>query len=214
MLEAEDEEDVFHDAQSGGDDIEQATEQEDLHISVYAISGMPSFKTMRIKGKVKKFPLTILIDSGSTHNFLDPMMAKRTGQMIQNTQPLTVIVADGTKLMSKAAISDFTWWMQGTEFQADVRLLPLGGCDMVLGVQWLTTLGPVLWDFKELHMEFHAKGKKHVLRGGASVELQEVSSATTQTILRKKPQGLVAQLNNKRDRFRMAATKGTNGGKP
>ena len=30
--------------------------------------------------------------------------------------------------------------MQGEEFRADLRLLPLGGCDIVLGIQWLVEL--------------------------------------------------------------------------
>lgn len=32
--------------------------------------------------------------------------------------------------------------------------LPLGGCDLVLGVQWFSTISPVLWDFQKLTMEF------------------------------------------------------------
>lgn len=32
--------------------------------------------------------------------------------------------------------------------------MPLGGCDIVLGVQWLRTIGPVLWDFDKLYMKF------------------------------------------------------------
>ena len=27
--------------------------------------------------------------------------------------------------------------------------MPLGGCDVILGTQWLRTLGPILWDFVE-----------------------------------------------------------------
>ena len=34
--------------------------------------------------------------------------------------------------------------MQGKEFKADMRLIPLGGCDKVLGIQWLALLGPQL----------------------------------------------------------------------
>ena len=29
----------------------------------------------------------------------------------------------------------------------------LGGCDVVLGAQWMRTLGPILWDFAELSLE-------------------------------------------------------------
>ncbi|KAA8539824.1 hypothetical protein F0562_026516 [Nyssa sinensis] len=171
MIEAEEEEDVFEDVVQ---EIEKEDVQEELQISVHALSGSLSYKTMRIKEKVKKNVVTILIDSGSTHNFLDPTMAKRTGASIQFTNPLAVVVADGTKLQSKAVVKDFQWVMQGTNFTADMRLLPLGGCDMVLGVQWLPTLGPVLWDFQNLRMEFTAFGTKHVLRGGATVEIQQV----------------------------------------
>ncbi|KAA8522988.1 hypothetical protein F0562_009411 [Nyssa sinensis] len=186
MIEAEEEEDVFEDVVQ---EMEKEDVQEELQISVHALSGSLSYKTMRIKGKVKKNVVTILIDSGSTHNFLDPAMAKRAGASIQFTNPLTVVVADGTKLQSKAVVKEFQWVMQGTTFTADMRLLPLGGCDMVLGVQWLSTLGPMLWDFQNLKMEFTAFGKKHVLRGGATVEIQQVEVKAMEKLMQKKTTG-------------------------
>lgn len=170
MLEAE-EEDELQEGEDSEIISEQDTGTEELQISVHALTGALSYRTMRIKGKVKKCTFTILIDSGSTHNFLDPVLAKRTGQNIKHINPLTVVVADGTKVFSKAMVEGFKWNMQGAEFEANVRLLPLGGCDMVLGVQWLSTLGPVLWDFKDLRMEFKTKDRKHVLRGSNSVEI-------------------------------------------
>ncbi|KAK9174927.1 hypothetical protein WN944_026931 [Citrus x changshan-huyou] len=45
--------------------------------------------------------------------------------------------------------------LKGREFQANIRLLPLGGCDMVLGILWLAKLGPILRDFKNLRMMLH-----------------------------------------------------------
>ncbi|KAA8531158.1 hypothetical protein F0562_005928 [Nyssa sinensis] len=79
MIEAEEKEDVFEDVVQ---EMEKEDVQEELQISVHALSGFLSYKTMRIKEKVKKNRVTILIDSGSTHNFLDPVMAKRTGASI------------------------------------------------------------------------------------------------------------------------------------
>ena len=32
--------------------------------------------------------------------------------------------------------------------------IDMGGCDIVLGVEWLHTLGPILMDFKEFTMKF------------------------------------------------------------
>ncbi|WRX29351.1 Reverse transcriptase domain - like 10 [Theobroma cacao] len=40
------------------------------------------------------------------------------------------------------------------------------GCDVVLGVQWLRTLGPILWDFSILTMHFKLKGKDVNLKRG------------------------------------------------
>ncbi|GJY10820.1 putative mitochondrial protein [Tanacetum coccineum] len=42
----------------------------------------------------------------------------------------------------------------------DVMLLPLRGCEMVLGIQWLSTLGTIQWNFKDLIMKFYYKGQK------------------------------------------------------
>jgi hypothetical protein len=37
--------------------------------------------------------------------------------------------------------------------------IDIGGFDIVLGVEWLRTLGPILMDFKELTMQFNQKGQ-------------------------------------------------------
>nr|GEX50732.1 hypothetical protein [Tanacetum cinerariifolium] len=44
-------------------------------------------------------------------------------------------------------------------------LLPLGGCEMVLGIQWLATFGDMQCNFKKLIMKFNHKGRQLVLRG-------------------------------------------------
>jgi hypothetical protein len=36
---------------------------------------------------------------------------------------------------------------------------------MVLGIQWLQTLGLILWDFVALKMQFSFQGQQHVLKG-------------------------------------------------
>lgn len=41
--------------------------------------GKDTSQTMRLKGKYKKRTVNILVDSGSTHNFLDTKVAKDLG---------------------------------------------------------------------------------------------------------------------------------------
>jgi hypothetical protein len=92
-------------------------------------------------------------------------VAKRIGCKIEVSNPLSVAVADRTKIYSSGVCRQLVWSMQEKEFTADMRLLNLGGCDMVLGIQWLAELRPILWDFKNLWMEFKANGKRCVLQG-------------------------------------------------
>lgn len=65
---------------------------------------------------------------------------------------------------------------------------------MVLGIQWLATLGPVKWDFKNLSMEFHLNGIRHVLRGGKKDEILTVDPEKMQRLLQKQPQGAIAHI--------------------
>lgn len=88
---------------------------------------------MRIMGQYGKRKLHILIDPGSTHNFVDLQMAKVLGCNLKAIKPMTVLAASGD-LITNYKCSDFTWKTQGYEFQAEVRTLPLGCSDLVLGV--------------------------------------------------------------------------------
>lgn len=145
------------------------------YISLNALSGIPTHNTMRVKGHVLKQLLHILMDSGSTHNFLDIHTTKKLGCRMKSTCPLTVSVAGGTKMISQYMVKNFQWKIQGVLFTSDVMLLPLGGCELVLGVQWLSTLDTIKWNFKELTMKFLFNGKKVILRGTNQSELTWMS---------------------------------------
>ena len=104
-------------------------------ISIHALNGIQSYQTMRVLGKVGKHELHILIDTGSTHNFLDTLKAKQIGCDLKNTYPLQVGVPGGRNLYSNTVCDEFSWKLQGEIFTSSVMLLPLAGCDMVLGMQ-------------------------------------------------------------------------------
>ena len=55
----------------------------------------------------------------------------------------------------------------------DFNVLHLGGCEVILGTQWLSTLGVISWNFRLLTMEFLYLGKRVFLKG-----LQPASSIT------------------------------------
>nr|GEW75289.1 hypothetical protein [Tanacetum cinerariifolium] len=66
-------------------------------------------QTMRVRGYVGKQPLHILIDCGSTHNFLDTSTAKGFPCQLSATTPLRVDVANGSKMVSSSECKTFKW---------------------------------------------------------------------------------------------------------
>ena len=60
--------------------MQQTTELDGVpQLSIHAINGIHkafNTRTMRVEGEYKKRKLYILIDSGSTHNFLDTNLVK------------------------------------------------------------------------------------------------------------------------------------------
>lgn len=70
-------------------------------------------------------------------------------------------------------------------------MLPLDGCDMVLGAQWLRTLGHILWDFSNLKMEFAKDGQKYRLMGSQPNSLKVVSSHAMERIMHQDSSGVL-----------------------
>nr|GEU35349.1 putative mitochondrial protein [Tanacetum cinerariifolium] len=59
------------------------------------------------------------------------------GCPIRSTCPLVVTVAGGNKPITTIECKEFKWQFGSMAFTTDVMLLPLRGCEMVLGIQWL-----------------------------------------------------------------------------
>lgn len=66
---------------------------------------------------------------------------------------MLVFVADGSQLTSSQQCTEFNWKMGGFFFKDGAGILPLGGFDMVLRVQWLKQLGPTTFDYENSTME-------------------------------------------------------------
>jgi hypothetical protein len=122
-------------------------------------------RTMRLMGKIGGQQVVILIDTGSTHSFVDQHRAKRIHLPVEERNQLSVMVANGEKVPCPGCCVAVIFSLQGQEFQANLHLLTLGGCDMVLGVDWLSTLGPILWDFIKLTMKFKHHTREVTLEG-------------------------------------------------
>jgi hypothetical protein len=72
--------------------------------------------------------------------------------------------------------------------------IPMGGVDVVLGIQWLQSLGTVDFNFQELFMKFSLEGKEIELRGITGKPGKVISSNGMTKLLKKRHQGVIKQL--------------------
>jgi hypothetical protein len=72
--------------------------------------------------------------------------------------------------------------------------IPMGGADVVLGIQWLQSLGTMAFNFQELFMKFSLEGKEIELRGITGKPGKVISSNDMTKLLKKGHQGIIAQL--------------------
>ena len=83
----------------------------------------------------------ILIDTGSTHNFVDAAMISMLHLPLKPSVTFEVKVASGASIRTQGVCSNVKVAMQGHVFAVDLNALALGDCELVLGTQWLRTLG-------------------------------------------------------------------------
>jgi hypothetical protein len=109
---------------------------------------------MRIKVAIGRRTLVILINSGSTHNFVDHIVAHAFQLAVTPTQEFTVKVANGEKLRCTERYANVLISIQDFQFSTTLYSLSLHGIYIVLGIQWLENLGPVVCDWKNMTMSF------------------------------------------------------------
>jgi hypothetical protein len=63
--------------------------------------------------------------------------------------------------------------------------IDMGGCDIVLGPDWLRTLGPILMDFKYLTMQFDQEGHQYKFQGIPVGSPEIISSHRMENLLKK-----------------------------
>jgi len=99
-----------------------------------------------------------LVDSGSSHNFINTDRVASTGLQV-TPRKLRVTVANGEKVTCAGVLRQAPFFIDDEPFIDNIFVLPLGGYDMVLGTTWLASLGTLSMDFRTLSMAFHRNGR-------------------------------------------------------
>ncbi|KAB5511770.1 hypothetical protein DKX38_028798 [Salix brachista] len=163
--------DGVEDSVQGEKEDHEIEEEFQPEISLHAIMGENAGgKTMKIHAIIGEHHLLILIDSGSTHSFLGTQWVKTLGLHCEQRAGLQVMVANGNTIRSPGQCLNVPVTMGNQLIKIDFYVLQLTGIDAVLGVNWLQTLGPILWDFKAKSMVFKQNGRVMELQGTDSAQ--------------------------------------------
>ncbi|XP_073225570.1 uncharacterized protein [Cicer arietinum] len=138
------------------------------HLSFHALKGVYSAGTIGFQGQIQGVQIQVLLDSGSSDNFLQPRIAQCLKLTIHEASQFQVLVGNGSTLTTSRLIQDLPVTIQGHTLHLSVYLLPITSADLVLGAPWLKTLGPHIADYEALSIKFYLNNKFITLRAQPS----------------------------------------------
>ncbi|XP_073225764.1 uncharacterized protein [Cicer arietinum] len=133
----------------GEDEIETLNS---LQLSMYSMTGLTTSKSWKVGGIIKDQPVVILIDCGASHNFIAKDSVDRLKLKVDDTPAYVVEVGDGHKVQNRGKCTQPQTILQQLEVIQDFYLFGLKGVDLVLGLDWLASLGEVKVDFGRMEL--------------------------------------------------------------
>eukprot|EP00253_Pinus_taeda_P012384 PITA_12384 len=106
-----------------------------------------------------------------------------------------VQIADGGTMKCEGPCENVKLQMGDYQLKTHMFAIHMGGCDIVLGAEWLRTLGPITMDFQELYMSFKHNNSTHTLRGLQAGAPSIISAHRMEKLLKKGHHGVIAQFN-------------------
>ena len=106
-------------------------------ISLHVMSGVLLPQTLKFKRCIGTMELCILVDGGSTHNFIQAGIISLLKLPINSYRKFEVIVGNGNTLTCEGVCAVVPIKIQNKVFLVDCYILPIQGAEVVLGVQWL-----------------------------------------------------------------------------
>nr|XP_051218180.1 uncharacterized protein LOC127335540 [Lolium perenne] len=131
-------------------------------VSLHAMAGIKTAKTMLLPVTIKGERLTALVDTGSTHNFLSNTAMRRLALLPAGSEKYSVTVANGDRLTFQGVARQVPVLVGDEPFSIDCVGIDLGCYDFILGLDFLSTLGPILWDLDVLSLIFWREGGRRV----------------------------------------------------
>ena len=144
-------------------------------VSANSVVGLTSSRTMKLRGMIKGREVIVLIDSGATHNFIATKLIDELQLPMSSTRSYEVLVPGGVNVQGRGVVNDVTLALPTCQVTTRFLPLELGVADVILGVQWLDTLGEMRVNWKLQWMKICVDEKWVELQGDLSLHSEAVS---------------------------------------
>lgn len=133
-----------------------------LKLSLQSKEGFTSNKSFKLWGSIAGRKVLILVDSGATSNFISKELVQELQLPVKSTAPYTVEIGTGELVTNKGVCKAVPLLVQGVQFHQNFFLMELGGTEVVLGMDWLASLGDIEANFRSLIIKW-GQGKDRVI---------------------------------------------------
>jgi predicted aspartyl protease len=88
-----------------------------------------------------------LIDSGATSNFIASRLLDELQLKVVDTPAYVIEVGNGERVKNQGVYEGLEFQIQEVKFKQHFFIMELGGSEMVLGMDWLASLGNIEANF-------------------------------------------------------------------
>ncbi|KAF8400118.1 hypothetical protein HHK36_013414 [Tetracentron sinense] len=176
-------------------ELETAEITQVVEVSLNSVVGLTTPKTMKLKGMIGKQEVMVLIDPRATHNFISLELVKRLQLPIAKTEAYGVTMGTGNVVRGEGICRGVTLQLQGIDIVEEFLPLGLGSSEVILGIQWLETLGMTHTNWKTQVMKFRLGSETITLCGNPSLGKTLVSLKALMRTIKHEGAGILVELN-------------------
>lgn len=145
--------------------------------------GLQSPHTLRITGHIFGHPVSTLIYCGSIHNIIQPRLVSLLKTKDTTITSFPVMVGNSQHLECNSFFPNVPLELNKKTFLVPLFVLPVEGADIILGVAWLSSIGPLIAGFSISQLSFTINNKQSILCGESLTA--PVSPSSLHTLIHK-----------------------------
>ncbi|GAU12466.1 hypothetical protein TSUD_229990, partial [Trifolium subterraneum] len=184
ILVVEDDEDEEHEANVLAVEVDENEEEEGGEMCILNLNhiAFENHQTVKFQGQIQGVPVLVMVDSGATHNFISQRLVHKMEWPVEETPMMNIKLGDGCHKSTRGVCGGLELQIRNFTISPKLHLFELGGIDIVLGMEWLKTLGDMIVNWRKQTMSFWSEKRWVTLQG---ISGQEKSSVALQSILSK-----------------------------